>query len=127
LDDWQAGLLRCTRQGTKERQVAWRNLATRLLRIRPAQLLRQRRESLVANQRRLRESVHVHLQNRRNRFEATEARLRLLGPEQVLSRGYSITMDAATGTVLRAAKDVKAGQHLRTRLKAGEVLSKVDK
>jgi exodeoxyribonuclease VII large subunit len=127
LDDLQAGLLRCTRQGTKERQVAWRNLATRLLRIRPAQLLRQRRESLVANQRRLRESVHVHLQNRRNRFEATEARLRLLGPEQVLSRGYSITMDAATGTVLRAAKDVKAGQHLRTRLKAGEVLSKVDK
>jgi len=48
------------------------------------------------------------LRNGRNRFEATEARLRLLGPEQVLSRGYSITMDAATGKVLRAAKDVKA-------------------
>ena len=126
LDDLQAGLLRCTRQGTKERRVAWQNLATRLLRVRPAQLLRQRRESLVVNQRRLRESAHVHLRNGRNRFEATEARLRLLGPEQVLSRGYSITMDAATGKVLRAAKDVKAGQHLKTRLKAGEVLSRVD-
>jgi len=45
----------------------------------------------------------------------------------VLSRGYSITMDAATGKVLRAAKDVKPDQHLKTRLKAGEVLSKVDK
>ena len=127
LDDLQAGLLRCARQGTKERQVAWQNLATRLLRVRPAQLLRQRRESLVLNQRRLRESAHVHLRNGRNRFEATEARLRLLGPEQVLARGYSITMDAATGKVLRAAKDVTAGQHLKTRLKAGEVLSKVDK
>jgi exodeoxyribonuclease VII large subunit len=127
LDDLQAGLLRCTRQGTKERQVAWQNLAMRLLRVRPAQLLRQRRESLVLNQRRLRESAHVHLRNGRNRFEATEARLRLLGPEQVLSRGYSITMDAATGQVLRAARDVKLGQHLKTRLKAGEVLSKVDK
>jgi exodeoxyribonuclease VII large subunit len=127
LDDLQAGLLRCTRQGTKERQVAWQNLTTRLLRVRPAQLLRQRRESLVVNQRRLRESAHVHLRNGRNRFEAMEARLRLLGPEQVLSRGYSITMDAATGKVLRAAKDVKVGQHLKTRLKAGEVLSKVDK
>ena len=127
LDDLQAGLLRCTRQGTKERQVAWQNLATRLLRVRPAQLLRQRRESLVVNQRRLRELAHVCLRNGRNRFEATEARLRLLGPEQVLSRGYSITMDAATGKVLRAAKDVKVGQHLKTRLKAGEVLSKVDK
>src|SRR5208282_1116637 len=97
LDDLQAGLLRCARQGTKERQVAWQNLATRLLRVRPAQLLRQRRESLVVGQRRLLELAHVCLRNGRNRFEATEARLRLLGPEQVLSRGYSITMDAATG------------------------------
>ncbi len=127
LDDLQAGLLRCMRQRTRERQVAWQNLGARLLRVRPAQLLRQRRESLVLNQRRLRESAHVHLRNGRNRFEATEARLRLLGPEQVLSRGYSITMDAATGQVLRAARDVKLGQHLKTRLKAGEVLSKVDK
>ena len=126
LDDLQTGLLRCTRQGTKERQVAWQNLATRLLRVRPAQLLKQRRELLVVNQRRLRELAHVCLRNGRNRFEATEARLRLLGPEQVLSRGYSITMDAATGKVLRTAKNVKAGQYLKTRLKAGEVLSKVD-
>jgi exodeoxyribonuclease VII large subunit len=127
LDDWQAGLLRCTRQGTKERQVAWQNLTTRLLRVRPAQLLRQRRESLVMNQRRLRESAHVRLRNGRNRSEATEARLRLLGPEQVLSRGYSITMDAATGTVIRQARDVKPGQHLRTRVKEGEISSRVEK
>ena len=127
LDDLQAGLLRCARQGTKERQVAGQNLATRLLRVRPAQLLRQRRESLAASRRRLRESARVHLRSGRNRFEATESRLRLLGPEQVLSRGYSITMDAATGKVLRAAKDVKEGQHLKTRLQAGEVFSKVDK
>ena len=127
LDDLQTGLLRCTRQGTKERQGAWQNLGTRLLRVRPAQLLKQRCESLVVNRRRLRELAHVCLRNGRNRFEATEARLRLLGPEQVLARGYSITMDAATGKVLRAAKDVKVGQHLKTRLKAGEVLSKVDK
>ncbi len=127
LDDLQAGLLRCTRQETKERQVAWQNLATRLLRVRPAQLLKQRRESLVVSQRRLRESAHVHLRNGRNRFEATEARLRLLGPEQVLSRGYSITMDAATGKVIRRAKDVSSGQHLRTRVKEGEISSRVEK
>jgi exodeoxyribonuclease VII large subunit len=127
LDDLQAGLLRCTRQGTKERQVAWQNLTTRLLRVRPAQLLKQRRESLVVNQRRLRESAHAHLRNGRSRFEATEARLRLLGPEQVLSRGYSITMDTATGKVIRRAGDVSSGQHLRTRVKEGEISSRVEK
>ena len=126
LDDWQAGLLRCAKQGTKERRVAWQNLVARLVRVRPAQLLKRRCESLVLNQRRLHELARAGLRDGRNRFAATEVRLRLLGPEQVLSRGYSITMDAATGRVLRAVKEVKAGQHLRTRLKAGEVLSKVD-
>jgi exodeoxyribonuclease VII large subunit len=127
LDDLQAGLLRCTRQGTKERQVAWQNLAERLLRVRPAQLLRQRRESLVVNQRRLHELTQVHLRNWKNRFGATESRLRLLGPEQVLARGYSITMDAATGKVIRCARDVSSGQHLRTRVKEGEISSHVEK
>jgi exodeoxyribonuclease VII large subunit len=126
LDDLQTGLLRCMRQGTRERQVTCQNLAMRLLRVRPAQLLRQRRESLVMNQRRLRELAHVCLRNGRSSFEATETRLRLLGPEQVLSRGYSITMDAATGRVLRKAVEVKAGQKLKTRLKAGEVFSRAE-
>ena len=125
LDDLQAGLLRCTRQGTKERQVAWQNLATRLLRVRPAQLLRQQRESLVVSQRRLRELAHVGLRNGRNRFEATAARLHLLGPEQVLARGYSITMDAASGRVLREAGKTKPGQTLKTRLAQGEITSHV--
>ena len=127
LDDLQAGLLRCAKQGMKERQVAWQNLATRLLRVRPAQLLKQRRESLVASRRRLHELAQVCLRNGRSRFEATEARLRLLGPEQVLARGYSITMDAATGRVLRQAVEVNAGQILKTRLKAGEVFSRAEK
>jgi exonuclease VII large subunit len=56
-----------------------------------------------------------------------ESRLRLLGPEQVLSRGYSITMDAASGTVLHDAAKVNAGQKLKTRLKSGEVLSQAEK
>jgi exodeoxyribonuclease VII large subunit len=126
LDDLQSGLLRCAKQGTKERQAAWRNLATRLTRVRPARLLKQRRELLKASRNRLRELAQVHLRNWRNRFGATEARLRLLGPEQVLSRGYSITTDAATGRVLRQAAEVKVGQRLKTRLKAGEFFSRAE-
>jgi exodeoxyribonuclease VII large subunit len=127
LDDWQTGLLRCAKQGTKDRRVAWENLAERLLRVRPAQLLKRRRESLVVSRRRLQELTQAHLRNWKNRFGATESRLRLLGPEQVLARGYSITMDAVTGRVLRTAVEVKAGQKLKTRLKAGEVFSRVEK
>ena len=126
LDDLQTGLLRCTKQGAREQRVAWQNLATRLSRVRPGQLLKQRCELLKASRHRLRELGRVHLRNLKNRFDATGARLHLLGPEQVLSRGYSITMDAANGKVLRDAAKVKAGQKLKTRLKVGEVLSHVE-
>jgi len=53
--------------------------------------------------------------------------LRLLGPEQVLSRGYSITMDAASGKIIRRAKDAQRGQGLRTRVKEGEIRSVIEK
>jgi exodeoxyribonuclease VII large subunit len=70
--------------------------------------------------------MQVGLRDGKNRFAAAESRLHLLGPEQVLSRGYSITMDAATGKVLRKAAEVKSGQKLKTRLKTGEVLSRAE-
>ncbi len=72
---------------------------------------------------RLHELAWHRVQARQNEFAALETRLRLLGPEQVLARGYSITMNADTGRVIRAAAEVKAGQRLRTRLKSGEVRS----
>ncbi|HEV2436879.1 MAG TPA: exodeoxyribonuclease VII large subunit [Verrucomicrobiae bacterium] len=126
LDDLHSGLLRCAKQGAKGRQLAWHNLATRLLRVRPAHLLKQRRELLQATRHRLSELTQGHWRTWQNRFHATEARLRLLGPEQVLSRGYSITTDAVTGTVLREAAKVKTGQRLKTRLKTGEIFSRTE-
>jgi exodeoxyribonuclease VII large subunit len=127
LDDLQTGLLRQTKQGVNERSVAWRNLATRLRQVRPKQLIKQRRELLKTSQRRLRELARVQFKNCKSSLETTEARLRLLGPEQVLSRGYSITMDAASGKIIRRAKDAKRGQNLKTRVKKGEIFSKVER
>jgi exodeoxyribonuclease VII large subunit len=126
LDDLQTSLLRCGKQGVRERQMACRNLTVRLRQVRPKQLLKQRRELLKLNRQRLRELAHVRFKDLKNGLAATEARLRLLGPEQVLSRGYSITMDAVTGRVLREAVTVKAGQKLKTHLQAGEVLSRIE-
>ena len=79
-----------------------RIFAERLARVRPALLLRQRREVLAQVERRLQEQARAQLERWRNGFGALEARLRLLGPEQVLARGYSITTDAQTGKVVCA-------------------------
>jgi exodeoxyribonuclease VII large subunit len=127
LDDLQTGLLRQTKQGVRERQIACQNLAVRLRQVRPKQFLKQRRELLRATQKRLRELARVQFKNCKNSFAAKESRLRLLGPEQVLSRGYSITMDAATGKIIRRAQDAKRGQSLKTRVGEGEIRSIVEK
>ena len=127
LDEAQTSLLRCVNQGARRQRLAWQNLLERLGRVRPAVLLKQKREVYGQIERRLHEQMRQQLERRRTGLGALEARLRLLGPEQVLARGYSITTDAATGKVLRQAKEVKAGQLLKTRLKAGEVFSAVEK
>ncbi len=59
----------------------------------------------------------------RHHCEELKTRLRLLGPEQVLARGYSITFDAATGKIIGSARETRPGQELKTRLKTGEVRS----
>jgi len=126
LDDAQTSLLRCVKQGARQQRLAWQALYERLGRVRPALLLRQKREALAQAERRLHEQACGDLEKWRSSLSALEGRLRLLGPEQVLARGYSITTDAESGKVLREAKDVKAGQRLKSRLKAGEVFSRAE-
>jgi exodeoxyribonuclease VII large subunit len=126
LDDAQASLLRCAKQGARRQRLTWQALGDRLARVRPVLVLRQKREVFDQTVRRLHEQVRQQVASRKNGFAALEGRLRLLGPEQVLARGYSITMDAQTGKVLREANAVKLGQRLKTRLKAGEVFSRAE-
>jgi exodeoxyribonuclease VII large subunit len=64
------------------------------------------------------------MRDSKNRLAHLDSRLRLLGPEQVLARGYSITLDAETGRIVCDADQVKAGQRLRTKLKKGEIISR---
>ncbi|HEY5910292.1 MAG TPA: exodeoxyribonuclease VII large subunit [Verrucomicrobiae bacterium] len=127
LDDLQTSLRRCASHGARQQRVAFENLATRLARVRPGVILKQRSELLRQATQRLSELARHRAREAQNRWATLNARLRLLGPEQVLARGYSITMDSESGAVLRDAAQVKAGQRLKTRLKAGEVQSRVEK
>jgi exodeoxyribonuclease VII large subunit len=104
LDELRSGLLRSVTAAARERSVRVQNFTGRLGRLHPSQGVKRRRELL----------------------RQLERRLTALGPQQVLARGYSITTDAATGKVLRAASAVKAGQKLKTRLAKGEIISRAD-
>jgi exodeoxyribonuclease VII large subunit len=126
LDELQGTLALLVRSDLEKLQLSARNLGLRLGRMRPSQALARRGEALRQTRRRLREQTGWQLHSRRQRCDALAARLRPLGPDQVLARGYSITMDAASGEVIRAARSTRPGQKLKTRLKVGEVRSIVE-
>jgi exodeoxyribonuclease VII large subunit len=64
------------------------------------------------------------MRNYRQRLEGAVAGLRLLGPEHVLARGYSITTDER-GRLVKDLAELQCGQNIQTRLRAGEILSKI--
>jgi exodeoxyribonuclease VII large subunit len=123
VDEWQLALSRSVQRDFRKLQDNWQNQRERLARLRPTRLLVLRREHLERVQGRLHAPARLHLEKMRHRCAALSARLQLLDPEQVLARGFSITLDAATGRVIRNAAETRPGQKLKTRLKTGEVSS----
>jgi exodeoxyribonuclease VII large subunit len=126
LDEAHIALVRCVRKGLRERVVTWTHLEQRLLRARPSTLLKQRREMITSLARRVEGAARQQLQDHSNRLHRLGDRLRLLSPDSVLARGYSVTIDTRTGTVVRDAGELRKGQHIKTRLKRGEVTSVVE-
>jgi exodeoxyribonuclease VII large subunit len=113
------------RQHLHRKQTAWKNIAGRFDRLHPATEISRYKEILACLVERLRGAGKTRTQIKRERMASAMTRLELLGPDNVLKRGYSITTDAASGRVLREASEVKKGTEIRTRLAHGEVKSTV--
>jgi exodeoxyribonuclease VII large subunit len=127
LDDLSSGMTRCANVALRQEKVTFTNLFERLGRVRPSVLLRQKREVFEQENQRFQEALKYRFDMLKQRLAAASTQLRLLGPEQVLARGYSITSDAKTGAVLRDTRQIKAGQEIKTRLRNGEMHSRVER
>jgi len=126
MDDLEAGLTRAWSRRVKEFSGQLGELRARLQRARPSAALTRSRSALAQAVQRLDERLRAQWETRRGALAQAHERLRLLSPENVLERGYSITMDDATGKVIRASDEVAAGQRIKTRLKKGAVRSVVE-
>ena len=125
LDDLQSALLRSVKQGCQQQRVACLNLVQRFARLRPAHTVAERRRLVRDLVRRLQTFATHRFGAHQQRWATAESRLRLLSPENVLQRGYSITTDAATGRILRTAREAHPDQLLHTRLHEGQTTSRV--
>lgn len=101
-------------------------LANARVLTRPVTWLAERSRPLDELHLRAAAAIRRHVENARHRLGALAARLQTLSPLAVLQRGYSLTMDQATGRLLHAAEDTAPGRTLLTRLARGQVISRVE-
>jgi exodeoxyribonuclease VII large subunit len=127
LDDLRSSLMRCGRHQLRQKQNAWAVLQSRLVRAKPNLVVARRRERVLRLESDLQSTFEQKFHPLKDRLEQAKGRLRLLSPQNVLSRGYSITLDAQSGKVIRESTQVSVGTTLRSKLASGEVISVVKK
>jgi len=125
LDDLMDVMARCARHGVETAGHRSHGLCDRLLRLKPSKTLDLKRAEWLRVHGQFLESIDQLLEARRARLERAQERLRLLSPQCVLERGYSITLDAETGEPIRSVNEATQQRRLRTRLADGEFESVV--
>ena len=126
IDELHDDLLRAAHSLWRGNQKKWTNLNDRLLRLRPEQVLDHHRDRIEQLRDRMRSNSARRVGYALQHIAGLSDRLRLLGPDNVISRGYSITRDMQTGAILRSVNKVQSGHKLKTRVADGEIESTVD-
>ncbi len=92
------------------------NYYQQIVKIEPHKILAQRKINLNNLQNRIQISLKSVLNRRELSLAAAENRLAGLNPKAVLKRGYSITTNQKTGSVVRGLGDIEIGDLLITEL-----------
>lgn len=115
----------CLRRVRGERErLAWRVAAVR--RSGTLKAVSRQRERVGVLRERLASGIRAVLERAASRQRETHARLRLLGPEAVLSRGYAITRTVPDGAIVRDAAKVAGGALLDIKLAKGGLRCRVE-
>jgi exodeoxyribonuclease VII large subunit len=100
-------------------------LASRPALARPLDMVHNQSRAVDEFATRLHSVIKLQVRDQQQRLVAISGQLDALSPLAVLGRGYSLTQEAKTGKLITAAKQVKVGQEIFTRLSVGKVTSQV--
>jgi exodeoxyribonuclease VII large subunit len=70
--------------------------------------------------------MHRRMRDNVGRIAMIAGKIESLSPLAVLARGYTITQDAKSGSVIRGARELRVGQPIVTRFAAGQATSRVE-
>jgi len=126
IDELHDDLLRGVHGVSKQEDIRLQNLAERLVRVRPSNILKGQEQGLEQIKCQIRDYAKGRMGQLRRETTGMADRLRLLDPQNVVSRGYSITTDTKTGRILRSVKNIRSGQKILTQIADGEIESTVN-
>jgi exodeoxyribonuclease VII large subunit len=123
VDELQEGLRRCVRTHLRAKARSAGDISKQFSRTRLDIIIKKKMAFLQESLEALQLAVESQIQQRRARLGTAAEQLRLLSPRTILDRGYSITLDSATGKVIRESDSVHEGQELLTHVKQGSLRS----
>lgn len=102
------------------------SLLQALLSSKPKQLIEEKQQKLKTYQLRLRHSIQDYLKKRQSDLGILAARLNSISPLNTLERGFSITKDQSTDSLLGSTSQFFINQKIKIQLKDGIVGAKVE-
>ena len=90
-----------------------------------ANLIPQARNELTEQSGRFKHSLQARLQKLRQGVQVVEGKLKAFNPDNVLARGYSLTVDES-GQPLTSCQNVAAGDKIQTWLGTGKLTSRIE-
>ncbi|ESQ09131.1 MAG: hypothetical protein N838_20890 [Thiohalocapsa sp. PB-PSB1] len=118
-----AVVMRYRLQGNASRT---RNIRGRLVRVSPRARVLIDANTLKSLAQRLATSAARNLSIRQKRLAAAAGRLDALSPLAILARGFSVVSLLPEGTIVRDARLVPSGSHIRVRPQHGTLIATVD-
>jgi len=126
VEDAQSRLHQTARRQITKKSDVLLAITHRLDRASPVTKLPRHHDRLNHLQSRLAAALRSRLTTASRHLAATAAQLRVVSPQGVLDRGYSITTDKQ-GNILRSASQVQRGDVISTKLAEGEITSTIGK
>ncbi|QDT12543.1 exodeoxyribonuclease VII large subunit [Planctomycetes bacterium K23_9] len=117
-------LHRSMRSNLADRQFRIDALSNRPILARPHEFIQQRRRDLDELDARARRAAWSQFQQARSKLSSSAASLSALSPLNVLTRGYSVTLNQ-DGQAIHDANEVQVGDTIETKLHLGTVESTV--
>ncbi len=109
-----------------KKQLQLDSLTSRLQSNLPQRKISEQYQKLSHINAKLNQVIKSGLQNRQSTFQINMAKLDAISPLKTLERGYSITKDKQSGSLITSVKQAQSNQSILIKLKDGELNATVD-